>query len=175
MSLPAGESVAVSMSGALNVSVCDRKKHPVWLKLPFADLETIAAHFLEIANDKSAPDANVRGKRLALASVSARSGTGRTAGDGGACHGWVAGGAVNRKAWAGNPMIARESRSDADACMTFLSASADGAVAQTYRPRRSATSTLVLRATRPIARCRKTPETKPPALLATRFRRSGKH
>ncbi|CAG9271272.1 hypothetical protein BCEP4_650008 [Burkholderia cepacia] len=46
MSLPDGESVAVSMSGALNVSVCDRKKHPVWLKLPFADLETIHAYFL---------------------------------------------------------------------------------------------------------------------------------
>ncbi|CAN0645693.1 hypothetical protein BCEP27_50271 [Burkholderia cepacia] len=46
ISLPDGESVAVSMSGALNVSVCDRKKHPVWLKLPFADLETIHAYFL---------------------------------------------------------------------------------------------------------------------------------
>jgi hypothetical protein len=45
MSLPDGESVAVSMSGALNVSVCDLKKHPVWLKLPFADSETIHADF----------------------------------------------------------------------------------------------------------------------------------
>ncbi|CAG9188707.1 hypothetical protein BVI2075_130022 [Burkholderia vietnamiensis] len=45
MSLPERESVAVSMSGALNVSVCDGKKHPVWLKLPFADLETMRARF----------------------------------------------------------------------------------------------------------------------------------
>ncbi|CAG9211116.1 hypothetical protein BGLA2_210057 [Burkholderia gladioli] len=36
------DSVAVSNKNlGLNVSACDKKKHPVWLELHFADLETI--------------------------------------------------------------------------------------------------------------------------------------
>ncbi|SOT44464.1 hypothetical protein F01_480173 [Burkholderia cenocepacia] len=79
MSLPKGESVGVSMSGALNVSVCDRKKHPVWLKLPFADLETIHAYFLEKPRTKS-PGRGRPGRKIGPRAVSARPVTGYIAG-----------------------------------------------------------------------------------------------
>ncbi|WP_198391056.1 hypothetical protein [Burkholderia ubonensis] len=62
MTLAKVDSVAVSSSGALNVSVCDRKKHPASFKLPFADLETINAYFREKSLTK-APRTDVRGEK----------------------------------------------------------------------------------------------------------------
>ncbi|WP_157645709.1 hypothetical protein [Burkholderia ubonensis] len=74
MALAKVDSVAVSSSGALNVSVCDRKKHPASFELPFADSETIDAYFREKSLTK-APRTDVRGKKAGRAAASARSDT----------------------------------------------------------------------------------------------------
>ncbi|WP_157660654.1 hypothetical protein [Burkholderia ubonensis] len=65
MALAKVDSVAVSSSGALNVSVCDRKKHPASFELPFADSETIDAYFREKSLTK-APRTEARGGKSGL-------------------------------------------------------------------------------------------------------------
>ncbi|WP_133117942.1 hypothetical protein [Burkholderia ubonensis] len=120
MALAKVDSVAVSSGGALNVSVCDRKKHPASFKLPFADLETIHV-YLRWKSLTKAPRTVVRGGKAGCAASSARSDGGGAAQDG------VPATVVDERKSAASPaarpgidMIARRARCDADTNMKFL-------------------------------------------------------